>query len=106
MAMTEQARRFVPTSHDNDAALRVVGHDGVIDLNAAEDAVRTLLRALGRDPHSPHLVGTPRRVAAAFAELLTPETFEMTTFDNEEDYDELVTMERPARSAYDVDCPR
>jgi GTP cyclohydrolase I len=33
---------------------------------------------------------TPRRVAAAFAELLTPLPFEPTTFPNTEGYDELV----------------
>ena len=33
---------------------------------------------------------TPRRVAGAFAELLTPEPFDLTTFANDEGYDELV----------------
>ena len=46
--------------------------------------------ALGRDHTSEHLSDTPRRVAGAFAELLTPEPFDLTTFANDEGYDELV----------------
>jgi GTP cyclohydrolase IA len=61
-----------------------------IDTDAAADAVRDLLAALGRDPASEHLEATPRRVAAAFAELLTPQSFDLTTFANDEGYDELV----------------
>ena len=40
--------------------------------------------------HTEHLRDTPRRVAAACAELLTPRPFNLTTFANDEDYDELV----------------
>ena len=57
---------------------------------AAERAVTDLLRALGRDPESLHLADTPRRVAGAFAEMLTPPPFDLTTFPNDEGYDELV----------------
>lgn len=61
-----------------------------IDLARAEGAVRDLLAALGRDATDPHLADTPRRVAAAYAELLTPRSFRLTTFPNDEGYDELV----------------
>jgi GTP cyclohydrolase I len=61
-----------------------------IDLGAAERAVGDLLRALGHDPTQVHLADTPRRVANAYAELLTPRTFDLTTFPNDEHYDELV----------------
>jgi GTP cyclohydrolase I len=72
------------------AHLRVVrGRDGV-DVPAAEQAVAALLRALGRDPVDAHLADTPRRVADAFAELLTPPPFDLTTFPNDEGYNELV----------------
>jgi GTP cyclohydrolase I len=64
--------------------------EGAVDVVAAEGAVADLLRALGRDPGSAHLVETPRRVAAAYAELLTPTPFRATTFPNDEGYDELV----------------
>jgi GTP cyclohydrolase I len=62
----------------------------VVDHAAAERAVGDLLVALGRDPGDEHLADTPRRVAAAFAELLTPRPFAPTTFPNDEGYDELV----------------
>ncbi len=70
--------------------LRIVGPDPAIDAAAARDAVRALLIALGQDPDSDHLRDTPRRVAAAYAELLTPAAFDLTTFANDENYDELV----------------
>jgi GTP cyclohydrolase I len=65
-----------------------------IDSARAERAVRDLLSALGRDPSAPHLADTPRRVAAAFAELLTPRPFDLTTFPNDEGYNELVLATR------------
>ena len=57
---------------------------------AAEAAVVELLVALGRDPGDEHLADTPRRVASAYRELLTPQEFDLTTFPNDEAYDELV----------------
>jgi len=75
---------------DRPAHLRVVrGRDGV-DAPAAVQAVTALLRALGKDPADPHLRDTPRRVADAFAELLTPPPFDLTTFPNDEGYNEMV----------------
>jgi GTP cyclohydrolase IA len=70
--------------------LRVISQRPPIELDAAEHAVRTLLIALGQDPDSDHLRETPRRVANAYAELLTPEAFDLTTFANDEGYNELV----------------
>jgi GTP cyclohydrolase I len=61
-----------------------------IDLDAAQVAARDLLQALGADLSGESLRETPRRVAAAYAELLTPVAFEATTFPNDEGYDELV----------------
>jgi GTP cyclohydrolase I len=61
-----------------------------IDLVAAESAARDLLLALGTDLSDEGVADTPRRVAAAYAELLTPVPFEATTFPNDEGYDELV----------------
>jgi len=52
--------------------------------------VADLLVALGQDPTTEHLRDTPRRVALAYEELLTPRPFEPTTFANDEGYDELV----------------
>ena len=64
-----------------------------VDLEAAERAAAELLRALGADLESEHLRETPRRVAAAYGELLTPVPFNPTTFPNDEHYDELVLVE-------------
>lgn len=72
------------------ARLRVVRARSGVDLPAAEKAVAALLRALGRDPADQHLADTPRRVADAYAELLTPPPFDLTTFPNDEGYNELV----------------
>jgi GTP cyclohydrolase I len=75
---------------DEVAALHVVPSPGGVDLAAAERAVRDLLVALGRDPSGEHLRDTPRRVALAYEELLTPRPFVATTFPNDEGYDGLV----------------
>jgi GTP cyclohydrolase I len=72
--------------------LNVAAIGSEIDQEAAEVAVRDLLLALGRDPDDDGLAETPRRVAAAFAEMLTPEPVELTTFDNDAGYDELVVV--------------
>lgn len=68
--------------------LTTLGHD--LDLGAAESAARDLVVALGMDLADPSLAETPRRIAAAYAELLTPRRFDLTTFPNDEGYDELV----------------
>ena len=61
------------------------------DFAAAERAARDLLRAIGADLNAPDLVQTPRRVAASYAELVTPAAVEATLFPNE-GYDELVLV--------------
>ncbi len=58
----------------------------------AEAAVAELLTALGRDVTTEHLADTPRRVAASLLEMLTPREFAMTTFPNDERYEELVLV--------------
>ena len=70
-------------------ALRLTGNDG-IDIEAAEDAVRDLMQALGLPTDDPVMAKTPGRVARAYAEMLSPREFGVTTFPNEEGYDELV----------------
>jgi GTP cyclohydrolase I len=62
-----------------------------LDLAAAERAAQDLLRAIGADVDSPALVETPRRVAASFAELVTPAEVGATLFPNP-GYDELVLV--------------
>ena len=71
---------------------RLVVDAPAVDLAAAEAAAAALLTALGQPLDSPHLAETPRRMAAAYAELLTAEPFDFTTFPNDEGYDELVLV--------------
>jgi GTP cyclohydrolase I len=63
-----------------------------VDRAAVQRAARDLLVALGADLETEGLRETPRRMAAAYAELLTPEPFNLTTFPNDEGYDELVVV--------------
>ena len=65
---------------------------GSVDLVAAERAAADLMKALGMDVDDPDLARTPERVAHAYADLLTPREFTMTTFPNTEGYDELVVV--------------
>jgi GTP cyclohydrolase I len=63
-----------------------------IDRGAVERASRSLLAALGADLADTGLRDTPRRMADTYAELLTPEPFNLTTFPNDEGYDELIVV--------------
>jgi GTP cyclohydrolase I len=87
---TIRSEAFTAEELDAVVPLHVVAGRPEIDLPAAERAIADLLKALGRDPDSVHLADTPRRVAHAYAEMLTPREFELTTFPNDEGYDELV----------------
>jgi GTP cyclohydrolase I len=71
-------------------AVHLVGPVEGMDLAAAETAAAQFLRALGIRLDSEHMRATPGRMARAWAEMLTPRPFAMTTFPNEEGYDELV----------------
>jgi GTP cyclohydrolase IA len=68
------------------------GPPRAVDRQAVEHAARDLLVALGADLETEGLRETPRRMAAAYAELLTPEPFSLTTFPNDEGYDEFVVV--------------
>jgi GTP cyclohydrolase IA len=74
----------------NPALLHAVESGNGIDLERAEDAAQELLIALGEDPQRDGLRDTPRRIAKAYAEFLSPKAFNPTTFPNDEGYDELV----------------
>jgi GTP cyclohydrolase I len=88
-----------PNGHRRSAVLKAAAPDlhavpdrPVLDLDAAERAAGDLLIALGADLESAGLRETPRRIAGAYAELLTPSPFSATTFPNDEGYDELVVV--------------
>ncbi|GHA70942.1 GTP cyclohydrolase I FolE [Streptomyces tendae] len=87
------------------AALQVIedvtGPDEVTgpDLEAAERAAREFLQALGVVVDSEGTRDTPGRMARGYAELLNARPFRMTTFPNDEGYDELVlARDIPLRS--------
>ena len=63
-----------------------------VDRAGVEHAARDLLVALGADLDADGLRDTPRRMAAAYVELLTPDPFALTTFLNDAGYDELVVL--------------
>ena len=61
-----------------------------VDLRAAEQAATDLLTALGIDLDREERRDTPARMARAYAELFAAQPFRLTTFPNDEGYDELV----------------
>jgi GTP cyclohydrolase I len=68
---------------------------GNVDIQAIEDAVRTILTAVGEDTQRPGLLNTPRRVAKMYAEMfaglnLDPARHLSVTFP--ESYDEMVLI--------------
>src|SRR3954454_4957091 len=84
-SLPQYVARLVPARpNDSDDAGREIDHAG------AQRAARDLLRALGADLDSDGLRETPRRMADAYAELLTPRPFRATTFPNDDRYDELI----------------
>jgi len=71
------------------------GNETAVDLPAIEQAVRTILKAVGEDPQRPGLLETPRRVAKMYAEMFSglnksPEEHLRVTFP--EVYDEMVLV--------------
>ncbi|ABL79433.1 MULTISPECIES: GTP cyclohydrolase I FolE [unclassified Nocardioides] len=70
-----------------------VTHPGPeIDAGAAEQAAADLLTALGLDLTDENLTETPRRMAQALIEMTSGADFALTTFPNDEGYDELVLV--------------
>jgi GTP cyclohydrolase IA len=78
------------TTNPPRSRLRVVGPGRDIDLEAAAEAAADFLSALGVELTPEATAETPARMAHAYAEMLSPRPFELTTFPNEEKYDELV----------------
>jgi GTP cyclohydrolase I len=97
-------RRALEASSANDSGVlawrpRVTHEAAAVDLTAAEKAAADLLAALGLPIDSDEMAETPRRMAQAYAEMLTVGPFDFTTFPNREGYDELVLVENiPVRS--------
>jgi len=95
----EMAERDERAERPERPELHAVTSPGRIDAVAAEAAAAQFLTALGVPIESEHLHATPGRMARAWAEMLTPRPFEMTTFPNDEGYAELVVArDIPVRS--------
>jgi GTP cyclohydrolase I len=61
-----------------------------VDLASAERAATELLRALGVPTDTASTRETPARIVRAYAELFAAPKFDLTSFPNDEGYDELV----------------
>jgi GTP cyclohydrolase I len=68
----------------------VTAQNGNVNVAAAERAAADFLTALGVELDAPGLRETPGRMARAYAELFEAPPFRLTTFPNDEGYDELV----------------
>ena len=78
---------------DLNGGQRVVDLDAAerpVDLHSAARAAAEFLAALGIDLDREERQATPARMARAYAELFAAQPFRLTTFPNDEDYDELV----------------
>jgi GTP cyclohydrolase I len=97
--MQARAHLALRAASAGERPLRIVHDTPTRDLLAAEKAAADFLHALGVPLDTEGLRDTPRRMAAAYAELLTPRAFDLTTFANDEGYDELVlARDIPIRS--------
>jgi GTP cyclohydrolase I len=88
--VTALAQDVAAPDHIVPAPLRVLHDPTPVDLAAAERAASAFLTALGLPMDSESRRATPGRMARAYAEMFTPRAFELTTFANDEAYDELV----------------
>jgi GTP cyclohydrolase IA len=85
-----EATMHAPTALQDRPPLRIVHTPPSSDPVAAEKAAAEFLTALGVELDTESRFDTPRRMAHAYAEMLRPRAFDLTTFPNDEAYDELV----------------
>jgi GTP cyclohydrolase IA len=91
--MTQQLSLAPPSPHEGERpSADELGRcpDSVVDVAAAAKAAADFLAALGIDLDADGLRETPLRMARAYAELFDPQALRLTTFENAEEYDELV----------------
>ena len=71
-------------------SLHLAQDSGAVDVEAARRAAADFLSALGIDLDREDLRETPARMARAYAELFSVRPLRLTTFANDQGYDELV----------------
>jgi GTP cyclohydrolase I len=86
----ESAHAGSQVARDEHPAVNPTAEQCGVDLRAAERAAADFLTALGIDLDREERRATPGRMARAYAELLAARPFRLTTFPNDEGYDELV----------------
>jgi GTP cyclohydrolase IA len=86
----ESAHAGSQVARDEHPAVNPTAEQCGVDLGAAERAAADFLTALGIDLDREERRATPGRMARAYAELLAARPFRLTTFPNDEGYDELV----------------
>ena len=86
----ESAHAGNQVTRDKHPAVNQDGERSRVDLDAAVRAAAEFLAALGIDLDREERRATPSRMARAYAELLAARPFRLTTFPNDEGYDELV----------------
>jgi GTP cyclohydrolase IA len=86
----ESAHAGNQVPRDEHPAVTQDGERSRVDLDAAVRAAAEFLAALGIDLDREERRATPSRMARAYAELLAARPFRLTTFPNDEGYDELV----------------
>jgi GTP cyclohydrolase IA len=73
-----------------EPVLHIAGDSAGVDIDAASRAAANFLSALGIDVDREEMRETPARMARAYAELFDVQPLRLTTFPNDEGYDELV----------------
>ena len=73
-----------------EPALHIARDETGVDVEAARRAAADFLTALGIDVDREEMRETPARMARAYAELFSAQPLRLTTFANDEGYDELV----------------
>ena len=75
---------------DSAPQLRIAPEPPAVDMLTAARGAAQFLQALGVSIDSEAMAETPFRMARAYTEMLSPAAFDLTTFPNDENYDELV----------------
>jgi GTP cyclohydrolase I len=97
--MSTRSKRVTPAGRrkPRDTSMHVLDAHRTVTREAAEDAVRTLLRWAGEDPTREGLIDTPKRVVSAYTDWFSgytvdPREYLQRTFEQMAGYDEMVVL--------------